>query len=42
MIIHKRGSTIKCGHGIVDFIKPIFSTIKSIASNPAKPGIIKS
>jgi len=42
MIIHKRGGRIKRGHRKFDFIKPIFSTIKSIASNPATPGIIKS
>jgi len=38
MIIRKRGGKIKRGHGIFDFIKPIFSTIKSIATL----GIIKS
>jgi len=42
MIIHKRGGKIKRSHGIFDFIKPIFSVVKSIASNPATPGIIKS
>jgi len=42
MIIHKRGGRITRGHGIFDFIKPIFSVVKSRASNPATPGIIKS
>jgi len=43
MIVHKRGGRIiKRGHGIFDFIKPAFSVIKSIATNPATPGIIKS
>jgi len=40
MIIHKQGGRIKRGHGIFDFIKPIFSVVKYIASNPASPGII--
>jgi len=42
MIIHKRWGGIKRGHGIFHFIKPIFSVVKSMASNPATPGIIKS
>jgi len=42
MIIHKRGVKIERGHGIFDFIKPIFSVVKSIASNPTTPGILKS
>jgi len=42
MIIHKRGGRIKRGHGIFDFIKPLFNVAKSIAPNPAAPGIIKS
>jgi len=43
MIVHKRGGRIiKRGHGIFDFIKPAFSVIKSIATKPATPGIIKS
>jgi len=42
MIIHKRGGKVKRGHGIFDFIKPAFNVIKSIAYNPATPGIIKS
>jgi len=42
MIIHKRGGKIKRGHGIFDFIKPLFNVAKSIATNPATPGIIKS
>jgi len=42
MIIHKRGVRVKRRHGIFDFIKPAFSVIKSIATNPATPGIIKS
>jgi len=33
---------VKRGHGIFDFIKPAFSVIKSIGTNPATPGIIKS
>jgi len=42
MIVHKRGVKVKRGHGIFDFIKPAFNVIKSIATNPATPGIIKS
>jgi len=43
MIIHKRGGgIIKRGHGIFDFIKPLFNVAKSIVTNPATPGIIKS
>jgi len=42
MIIHKRGGKIKRGHGIFDFIKPLFNVAKSKATNPATPGIIKS
>jgi len=42
MIIHKRGGRIKRGYGIFDFIKPFFNVAKSIATNPATPGIIKS
>jgi len=43
MIIHKRGGRIiKRGHGIFDFIKPLFNVAKSIATNPATPGKIKS
>jgi len=43
MIIHKRGGKIiKRGHGMFDFIKPLFNVAKSIATNPATPGIIKS
>jgi len=42
MIIHKQGGKIKRGHGIFDFIKPLFNVVESIASNPATPGIIKS
>jgi len=42
MIIHKRGGKVKRGHDIFDFIKPAFNVIKSIATNPATPGIIKS
>jgi len=42
MIIHKRGGRIKRGHGIFDFIKPFFNVAKSIATNPATPGIIES
>jgi len=43
MIIHERGGRIiKSGHGIIDFIKPLFNVAKSIATNPATPGIIKS
>jgi len=42
MIVHKRGVKVKRGHGIFDFIKPAFSVIKFIATNPATPGIIKS
>jgi len=42
MIVPKRGITVKRGHGIFDFIKPAFSVIKSIATNPATPGIVKS
>jgi len=41
MIIHKQSNKIKRGHGIFDFIKPIFNAVKSIASNPATLGIIK-
>jgi len=42
MIVHKRGGRVRRGHGIFDFIKPAFNVIKSIATNPATPGIIKS
>jgi len=42
MIVHKRGIKVKRSHGIFDLIKPAFSVIKSIATNPATPGIIKS
>jgi len=42
MIVHKRGGRVKRGHGIFDYIKPAFNIIKSIATNPATPGIIKS
>jgi len=42
MIVHKRGVKVKLGHGIFDFIKPAFNVIKSITTNPATPGIIKS
>jgi len=42
MIIQKRGGRIKRGHGIFDFIKPLFNVAKLIATNPATPGIIKS
>jgi len=43
MIVHKQGGRIKKrGQGIFDFIKPAFNVIKSIATNPATPGIIKS
>jgi len=42
MIVHKRGGRVKRGHGIFDNIKPAFNIIKSIATNPATPGIIKS
>jgi len=42
MIVHKRGIKVKRGHGIFDFIKPAFNVIKSIATNPATPGIVKS
>jgi len=42
MIIHKWGGRIKRGHGIFDFIKPIFGVVISIATIPATPGIIKS
>jgi len=42
MIIHKRGGKIKRGHGIFDFIKLLFNVAKSIATNPATPGVIKS
>jgi len=42
MIVHKRGVKVKRGHGIFVFIKPAFGVIKSIATNPATPGIIKS
>jgi len=39
MIIQNK---IKRGHEIFDFIKPLFNFVKSIATNPATPGIIKS
>lgn len=42
MIIHKRGGRIKRGHGIFDYVKPIFEGIKSIASNPATGEVIKN
>jgi len=42
MIVHKRGGKVKRGHDIFDFIKPAFNVIKSIATNQATPGIIKS
>jgi len=42
MIVHKRGVKVRRGHGIFDFIKPAFHVIKSIATNPATPRIIKS
>jgi len=42
MIVHKRGVKVKRGHGIFDFIKPAFRVVKSIATNPATAGIIKS
>jgi len=42
MIIHKRGGRIKRGHGIFDFIKPLFNVAKSIAANPASSGIIET
>jgi len=42
VIVHNRGVKVKRGHSIFDFIKPAFSVIKSIATDPATPGIIKS
>jgi len=42
MIVHKRGVKVKRGHRIFNFIKPVFNVLKSIATKPATPGIIKS